>query len=70
MATAEYFDGVLSDKKDPAQKVALKFGRSTLYGEATIYFTIDGKTVILDRGAAGHIVEAMSELGAYLRLPE
>jgi hypothetical protein len=43
----------------------IEFGRSSFYPEDSIYLTVDGKSVIMDRATAKKFVDAVVELGAY-----
>lgn len=64
MATTMYFDEVIRDQED---KISMKveLGRSSFYPEDSIYLTVDGKTVIMDRATAKRFVEAVVEVGGY-----
>ncbi|HEG1987558.1 hypothetical protein [Enterobacter cloacae] len=43
----------------------VEVGRSSFYAEDSIYLTIDGKTVIMDREMAKKFVEAVVSVGFY-----
>lgn len=67
MATLMFFEEVLKDQGNKTS-VELEVGRSSYYDEDSIYFVIDGKTVIVDREQAKRFVNAVSDVGSYLGL--
>jgi hypothetical protein len=67
MATTQYFDEVITDKKDKGIKLALEFGRSSyLGGENLMYLVVDGKGLILERKTGLKLFEALDKLAGYL----
>ena len=64
MATTMYFEETVRDQggKDA---VDVEVGRSSFYKEDSIYLTVDGRTVIMDRATAKRFVEAVAEVGRY-----
>lgn len=46
--------------------IDLEIGRSSYYDEDSIYFVIDGKTVIITREQAKRFVDAVADVGGYL----
>lgn len=68
-----YFEETVRDQGGKAE-MDIEFGRSSYYsgcpipsgtGEDSIYLTIDGKTVIMDRTTAKRFVEAVISVGSY-----
>lgn len=66
MATICYFEETVVDQ-GKEQSMAVEFGRSSFYPEDSIYLTVDGKTVIMDRPTAKRFVEAAVAVGRYHR---
>jgi hypothetical protein len=64
MATTTYFEEIVRDQGDKAS-MKIELGRSSFYPEDSIYLTVDGKTVIMDRATAKRFVEAVVEVGSY-----
>lgn len=64
MATTCYFEETVVDQ-GKQQTMAVEFGRSSFYPEDSIYLTVDGKTVIMDRATAKRFVEAALAVGQY-----
>lgn len=73
MATTFYFDEVIRDQNGK-NEMAVEFGRSSYYagckvasglGEDSIYLTVDGKCVIMDRATAKRFVESAISVGHY-----
>jgi hypothetical protein len=64
MATTMYFEETIRDQGDRAT-LDVELGRSSFYKEDSIYLTVDGKTVIMDRAAAKRFVEAVVAVGQY-----
>lgn len=64
MATTVYFEESIKDQggKD---LMDLEIGRSSFYPEDSIYITVDGKTVIMDRDTAKKFVDSIVSLGTY-----
>ncbi|ETB97593.1 hypothetical protein CFSAN004345_15965 [Salmonella enterica subsp. enterica serovar Typhimurium var. 5- str. CFSAN004345] len=50
--------------------MVLELGRSSFYAEDSIYLTVDGKTVIMDREMAKKFVDAVISVGSYHGLVE
>lgn len=65
MATTMYFEETLHDQGGK-ESFDVEFGRSSYYAEDSIYLTVDGKTVIMDRATAKKFVEAVVSVGKYL----
>lgn len=53
MATTMYFEQTIRDQGGK-ESLDFEFGRSSFYPEDSIYLTVDGKTVIMDRATAKH----------------
>lgn len=64
MATTMYFEESIEDQGGK-KAMDVEFGRSSFYTEDSIYLTIDGKTVIMDRATAKRLVDAMVSVGQY-----
>ncbi|KVN06844.1 hypothetical protein [Burkholderia diffusa] len=64
MATTMYFEETIRDQGDKAS-FDVELGRSSFYEEDSIYPTVDGKTVIMDRDTAKRFVEAVAAVGRY-----
>ncbi|WP_058363123.1 hypothetical protein [Xanthomonas translucens] len=64
MATTTYFEEVVRDQGDKTS-MDIELGRSSFYSEDSIYLTVDGKTVIMDRATAKRFVEAVVAVGCY-----
>ncbi|HHR6221583.1 hypothetical protein GKR56_13535 [Providencia alcalifaciens] len=67
MATLMFFEETLKDQSDDAS-IDFEIGRSSFYDEDSIYFVIDGKTVIVTREQAKRFVDAVADVGGYLGL--
>lgn len=59
-----YFEETIRDQggKD---SLNIELGRSSFYPEDSIYLTVDGKTVIMDRATAKRFVDAVVSVGHY-----
>lgn len=64
MATTMYFDETIKDQGGRTE-MELEVGRSSFYPEDSIYITVDGKTVTMDRKTAKRFVEAVNSVGLY-----
>lgn len=64
MATTMYFDETVFDQ-DGKTSIDLELGRSSYYPDDSIYLTIDGKTVIMNRATAKRFVDAVVAVGGY-----
>ncbi|CAB3803897.1 hypothetical protein [Pararobbsia alpina] len=64
MATTMYFEETIRDQGGKAT-FDLELGRSSFYLEHSVYLTVDGKTVIMDRATAKRFVEAVVDVGRY-----
>jgi len=64
MATTMYFEETIRDQGGKAS-LDVELGRSSFYPEDSIYLTVDGKTVIMDRATAKRFVEAVVSVGQY-----
>jgi hypothetical protein len=64
MATTMYFDETVCDQGNKTS-MEIELGRSSFYPEDSIYLTVDGKTVIMDRATAKRFVDAVVSVGSY-----
>lgn len=64
MATTMYFEETIEDQGGRTE-MELEIGRSSFYPEDSIYITVDGKIVIMDRKTAKRFVEAVNSVGFY-----
>ncbi|WP_207002627.1 hypothetical protein [Trinickia mobilis] len=64
MATTMYFEETIRDQGAKAT-LDVELGRSSFYNEDSIYLTVDGKMVIMDRATAKRFVEAVVAVGQY-----
>jgi hypothetical protein len=64
MATTMYFEETIRDQGGK-ESLDVEFGRSSFYPEDSIYLTVDGKTVIMDRATAKKLVDAVVSVGQY-----
>lgn len=64
MATTVYFDEIVRDQGNKVS-MEVELGRSSFYPEDSIYLTVDGKTVIMDRATAKRFVGAVADVGGY-----
>lgn len=64
MATTMYFEETIKDQGGRTE-MELEVGRSSYYPEDSIYITVDGKTVVMDRKTAKRFVEAVNSVGFY-----
>lgn len=64
MATTVYFEEKIEDQGKRSSMV-VELGRSSFYREDSIYLTVDGKLVIMDRATAKRFVEAVVSVGQY-----
>jgi hypothetical protein len=64
MATTMYFEETITDQGG-REKMEVEFGRSSFYPEDSIYLTVEGKTVIMDRKTAKKFVDAVVAVGRY-----
>ncbi|KGA43239.1 hypothetical protein [Pectobacterium odoriferum] len=69
MATTMFFEETIKDQGGKTS-VDLELGRSSFYAEDSIYLTVDGKTVIMDRETAKKFVDAVISVGSYHGLVE
>jgi len=69
MATTMCFEETIRDQGG-VEELDIEFGRSSFYPEDSIYLTVDGKTVIMDRATAKRFVDAMLAVGRYHRMIE
>ncbi|MDQ7098734.1 MULTISPECIES: hypothetical protein [unclassified Serratia (in: enterobacteria)] len=69
MATTMFFEETIKDQGGKTS-MDLELGRSSYYAEDSIYITVDGKTVIMDRGTAKKFVDAVVSVGSYHGLVE
>lgn len=64
MATALYFAETIKDPSDK-KPLAVELGRFSFDQDNSIYLTVDGKTVIMDRATAKRFVAAVISVGHY-----
>jgi hypothetical protein len=73
MATTMYFEEIVRDQGGE-HTMSLEFGRSSYFagspvpggeGADSVYITVDGKTIIMDRVTAKKFVEAAISVGQY-----
>lgn len=64
MATNMYFEETIRDQGGKGT-LDVELGRSSFYREDSIYLTVEGKTVIMDRATAKRFVEAVEAVGRY-----
>jgi hypothetical protein len=69
MATTMYFEGTVRDQGGETS-FDIELGRSSYYPEDSVYLTVDGKTVIMDRATARKFVNAVVSVGHYHSLIE
>lgn len=64
MDTTMYFEEKIKDQGGRAE-MELEIGRSSFYPEGSIYISVDGKLVIMDRETAQRFVETVNSVGFY-----
>jgi len=64
LATTMYFEETILDQGGETS-LDIEFGRSSFYPEDSIYLTVDGKSVIMDRATAKRFVDAVISVGHY-----
>ena len=64
-----YFDETVRDQGGKTS-FDIELGRSSYYPEDSIYLTVDGKTVIMDRATAQRFVNSVVSVGHYHGLLE
>jgi len=64
MATTMFFEETVHDQGGRS-KFEIELGRSSFYAEDSIYLSVDGKTVIMDRATAQRFVQAVAAVGRY-----
>lgn len=64
-----YFEETVKDQGNKTS-IDIELGRSSYYPEDSIYLTVDGKTVIMDRATAQRFVDAVVSVGQYHGLLE
>ena len=64
-----YFEETVSDQGGKTS-IDIELGRSSYYPEDSIYLTVDGKTVIMNRATAQRFVDAVVSVGHYHGLLE
>ncbi len=64
MATTMYFEETIRDQGGKTS-LDVELGRSSFYPEDSIYLTVDGKTVVMDRATAKRFVDAVVSVGQY-----
>lgn len=64
MATTMFFEEIVKGQGGEIS-MEVELGRSSYYPEDSVYLTIDGKTVIMDRATAKRFVNAVADVGRY-----
>ena len=64
MATTTYFEETILDQ-GKGMTMEVEVGRSSFYAEDSIYLTVDGKTVIMDRKTAKRFADAVASVARY-----
>lgn len=64
MATTMYFEEKIEDQGKKTE-MELGIGRSSYYEQDSIYITVDGKSVVMNRATAERFVDAVVKLGIY-----
>ncbi|SAK74541.1 hypothetical protein AWB75_04157 [Caballeronia catudaia] len=64
MATTTYFEETIRDQGGK-NSLNIEIGRSSFYPEDSIYLTVEGKMVIMDRATAKRFVTAVVDVGGY-----
>lgn len=64
MATTMFFEETVKCQ-GKNEEMDIEFGRSSFYEEDSIYLTVDGKSLIMDRATAKRFVEAAASVGNY-----
>lgn len=64
MATTTYFEERVIDQGKKSH-LDIELGRSSFYPEDSIYLSVDGKLVIMDKATAKRFVEAVATVGRY-----
>jgi len=64
MATTMFFEELVEDQ-GKRTSMNIELGRSSFYPEDSVYLSVDGKLVIMDRATAKRFVEAVAAVGRY-----
>lgn len=64
MATTMFFEETVKCQGGK-EEMDIEFGRSSFYKEDSIYLTVDGKSLVMDRATAERFVEAATGVGRY-----
>lgn len=64
MATTMFFEETIVDQGGKTS-MEIEIGRSSYYDEDSLYITIDGKSVIMDRATTKRFVDAVASVGRY-----
>ena len=64
MATTMYFEETIEDQGGK-NSMDIEIGRSSFYPEDSVYISVDGNTVIMDRSTAKRFVNAVADVGTY-----
>ncbi|MCK4830989.1 hypothetical protein KA005_85555 [bacterium] len=64
MATTMFFEETVKCQGEK-EEMDIEFGRSSFYEEDSIYLTVDGKSLVMDRDTAKRFVEAAASVGHY-----
>lgn len=67
LATTMFFEQTIADKEEKHESYEVEFGRSSYYdGENLMYFSINGRSIIVDEKTGREIYDAINRLGSYL----
>jgi len=64
LATTMYFEETILDQGGKTT-LDIELGRSSYYQEDSLYLTVNGQTVIMDRTTAKRFVDAVVSVGRY-----
>jgi len=59
-----FFEELVEDQ-GKRTSMNIELGRSSFYPEDSVYLSVDGKLVIMDRATAKRFVEAVAAVGRY-----
>lgn len=69
MATTMFFEETVTDA-DGKNPIDLEFGRSSYFGENSLYIVMGENSVCVDRKTAKRILDAMDSVATYLNIGE
>ena len=69
MATTQYFDEIVKCQGGE-QEIEIEFGSSSFYKDPSIYLTVDGKSLVMNREQAKEFVNAAVNVGLYFGFTE